>query len=426
MMKILLMFLVPLYFSLSANGKPRSDGGDHAGNGGDLCELRIQTIANDIASWISKGGASGLELPRGLDINVYQIRMLEQISESIVSCTSAPIIVGKAEKTCMNFIDSGQSRIVCNEKRFSESDASAQYVLVHHEYAGLAGFETNITDASKYPISQQISGYLEVHEVKKLVVKPGAAGNCNLISSDLDKELISTIRRNDLVCLKKIAPMVNLNKIFDVGNAVPGTNWGNRLSALSYASCLGNVDAIQILIDSGAYIHYEGIYGTSPVSVAAYTGQADAIRALFKNGAFLNYNTCTYGKDFRPCDSPLGTALLTIGMKIETFKAVETLLQLGANVNLLSHDQTPLAYATVDFRYVDLLIKYGAYPDLGDNIGNSAIFACYTGSCVDKLVAVGADVNKKNNRGWTPLDAAFSEDVRIALLKYGAVSGKTP
>jgi hypothetical protein len=49
-------------------------------------------------------------------------------------------------------------------------------VLVHHEYAGLAGFEVNSGEDSIYPISNQIAGYLEDHVVKKLVVRPNNSG----------------------------------------------------------------------------------------------------------------------------------------------------------------------------------------------------------------------------------------------------------
>jgi hypothetical protein len=52
------------------------------------------------------------------------------------------------------------------------TDQSDQYVLIHHEYAGLAGFEVNDGESSQYEISNQISGYLEDQIVKKLVVKP--------------------------------------------------------------------------------------------------------------------------------------------------------------------------------------------------------------------------------------------------------------
>ncbi len=54
----------------------------------------------------------------------------------------------------------------------SESD---QYVLVHHEYAGLAGIEISKGEDSDYQVSNQISGYLENQVIKKLAVKPSNA-----------------------------------------------------------------------------------------------------------------------------------------------------------------------------------------------------------------------------------------------------------
>jgi hypothetical protein len=48
---------------------------------------------------------------------------------------------------------------------------SDQYVLVHHEYAGLSGFEVNNGPDSTYLISNQISEFLVDEVVKKLAIK---------------------------------------------------------------------------------------------------------------------------------------------------------------------------------------------------------------------------------------------------------------
>jgi hypothetical protein len=82
--------------------------------------------------------------------------------------------VGEAEKTCKNFIGrQGLARIECNTKRFLETDESDQYILVHHEFAGLAGLEVNQGEDSDYQISNQIAAFLEDQVTKKLVIKPG-------------------------------------------------------------------------------------------------------------------------------------------------------------------------------------------------------------------------------------------------------------
>lgn len=161
--KILLFVgLVPLF--AIANG---------VGNGGDICENRFTIIRNDIQSWMLKGGGVGLNLPQGVSFGTYNQTMLSNISMAKISCTDEKIFIGIGEKTCMNFRGAdGSLQINCNLNRFMDTSESDQYILVHHEYAGLSGLELNTAEASDYRISNQISYFLEDQIVKKLVIKP--------------------------------------------------------------------------------------------------------------------------------------------------------------------------------------------------------------------------------------------------------------
>jgi hypothetical protein len=146
--------------------------GREAANGGDMCEDRIAIIRNDIAVWINQGGSEGLVLPSGLPLYQYNLGMLRQIAVAEIDCIDAAIQVDGAEKTCENKIgDDGISRIVCNYQRFMETPDADQYVLVHHEYAGLAGFEENEGPNSQYSISNQIAEYLVDGYTQKLAIK---------------------------------------------------------------------------------------------------------------------------------------------------------------------------------------------------------------------------------------------------------------
>lgn len=139
-------------------------------NGGDTQEKRFNLIADDLKDWLSRGGAQGLKLPPGLDQETYQSKMLEMISTNSVSFTRDTIVVNGAEKDCENIPASHLIR--CNIDRFKNSTESDQYVIVHHEFAGLAGFETNEGQArSNYFISDQITSSLEKVTVLKLAVK---------------------------------------------------------------------------------------------------------------------------------------------------------------------------------------------------------------------------------------------------------------
>lgn len=168
--KVILKFIGGLIFFTS---NVVIAGGNELGNGGDICENRIKIIRDDIESWISKGGSNGLKLPKGLLTSQYNLKMREAIIKTQVSCTNDKIIISKAEKTCMNIIDDNNiAQIKCNASRFQLTSDSDQYVLIHHEYAGISGLEVNNGASSNYSISNQITGYLENQLVKKLAVKP--------------------------------------------------------------------------------------------------------------------------------------------------------------------------------------------------------------------------------------------------------------
>lgn len=170
-MKFLLLTLITLSsLNLFANEK---------GNGGDICENRIKIIRNNISSWILKGGAEELELSQmGITLQAYKEKMLEKIKSTKISCPSEQVFIGKAEKTCKNFVDGkGTTRLVCNANRFngimSEED---EYRLIHHEYAGIAGLEVNQGEGpdyeeSNYFISNQIAALIENELVKRLPIK---------------------------------------------------------------------------------------------------------------------------------------------------------------------------------------------------------------------------------------------------------------
>jgi hypothetical protein len=151
-----------------------------AGGGGDLCEDRIQVIVADIQSWIGQGGPQGLSLPQGVSVQRYSEVMLQQISNVKAECVGRhdpgyPVLVDGTPKVCKfkNGADGG--KITCDYAKFMAINESDQYVLIHHELAGIAGLELPKRDDSHYDISNQISGYLVDQVVKKLAVNPASA-----------------------------------------------------------------------------------------------------------------------------------------------------------------------------------------------------------------------------------------------------------
>jgi hypothetical protein len=146
--------------------------------GGDPCENQIKIIRSDLSVWIQKGGPKELRLPDGIFVDQYSTRMLQKIEKAKVRCVGQgdkdfPVEVYGTPKVCKFEVDSNQdSTITCDRSAFLALDESEQYVLVHHEYAGLAGIEIPLKDYSQYEVSNQITSFLENKIVKRLVVKP--------------------------------------------------------------------------------------------------------------------------------------------------------------------------------------------------------------------------------------------------------------
>lgn len=155
--------------------------GHDQGNGGDACEARFLEVRDDLASWMKLGGPKELILPGATSSEEYIQRMEEKLGAK-VSCVTESLYVDGAEKTCLNFLDDKRDpQIACNTQRFMNSNSDDQYMLVHHEYAGLAGLETNHGAESDYKISSQISAFLSDQLVKKLALKPGAGRHAEQI-----------------------------------------------------------------------------------------------------------------------------------------------------------------------------------------------------------------------------------------------------
>lgn len=173
-MKIFFGVLLNLICIVAIQAHAGEGGFDH-GNGGDLCEDRFNIIRDDIASWIHHGGSAGLELPANISLNTYNSKMLDSIAKAQINCVDDTILIDGVEKTCMNTeAFDGASEITCNSQKFlamSSTDQAGQYVLVHHEYAGLSGFEVNKGAESTYTISNQISEFLQYEVTEKLGVK---------------------------------------------------------------------------------------------------------------------------------------------------------------------------------------------------------------------------------------------------------------
>lgn len=146
-----------------------------ARGGGDLCEDQIQIVRDDIKSWIQAGGGESLDL-KNVTAKDYSEGMLSQIASAKIRCVSEgdkfyPIQVNGTPKVCRFDRKQKESWITCDTQKFLATSVGNQYILVHHEFAGLAQIENPNEDQSSYDISNQINTYLSATIVKKLYVK---------------------------------------------------------------------------------------------------------------------------------------------------------------------------------------------------------------------------------------------------------------
>lgn len=185
--------LITLLASLSALAS--NEGGHGGGNGGDPNERRFKEIATDLSDWIISGGSAELKLPSAITHEVYKSKMLKYLNPGVtpVAFTDKIILVQSVEKACKNYFKRMNPkstpakyapRIICNNKRFEETSEHEKYRLVHHEYAGLAGFETTKNASSDYEISNQITDYLVETTVLKLAVKGNVLKSIRILPGD--------------------------------------------------------------------------------------------------------------------------------------------------------------------------------------------------------------------------------------------------
>ncbi len=447
------------------------DGGGSTG-GGDLCEDRIQSIRSDIGSWITNGGYQSLKLPAGLTAQTYAQNMLTAVQNSKVVCVKPgdagyPIQVNGTAKICR--FDSSQNLIQCDynvfmdKTRMSESD---QYILVHHELAGLAHVENPLEDVSTYTISNQLSGFLVDTVVKKLAVKPAVSPpstsstpcnkpvpviaeafkiltdpaqgapqidqylSANPISMSAKNELCQTLVQAAIV-VKKLDVFKDLYHRAGSPN-VNSDNYYYNTSLYKTALRYGDMPTIQFIHSQGGKLSK----GTE-VMWAASGNDVSVVRALVNQS----------GASMTDRDSDGLTALM-YAAKSGNIDVIKYLISLGSDVNAQSltnglygpirlEGYTPLMYAARDNTDLaaSVLLSSGADANIIEKDFDDTSLQLAVESknlkTVKTLVNAGADINHENKYQRTPLynatsstrDWAVAESIAMFLLDSGADAG---
>lgn len=195
--------------------------------GGDLCEDRIKIIRDDIQSWIGSGGPNTLKLPQNISLALYSSSMMSEAYVAKIRCVGSndpgyPVNIDGTPKVCRFDKSTETHQITCDFAKFQSMNESDQYVLIHHEYAGLAGLEIPNGDDSNYQISNQISGYLMDVVMKKLTIKPSAPVPISCVPAQQLKT----------VTVKDAAARTILEALSAAGFPIlndDGSEWGNKI-----------------------------------------------------------------------------------------------------------------------------------------------------------------------------------------------------
>jgi ankyrin repeat protein len=179
-------------------------------------------------------------------------------------------------------------------------------------------------------------------------------------------------------------------------------------SPLIYASIIGDIECMKILLDNGANINVIDINGRTPIFYALESGQIDALKLLIDKGADLNK------KDKK------GNTLLDFATINRNFEVIKLLLENGIDINYKNtNGESLLITATLlnsDENNVSdlfhLLFNKGArkYIDEFDNQQITPLMYAIGSQNIDLielLLQNGADIkNVKTYNGKTALDIA--------------------
>ncbi|MFT3743361.1 MAG: ankyrin repeat domain-containing protein [Pyrinomonadaceae bacterium] len=220
-------------------------------------------------------------------------------------------------------------------------------------------------------------------------------------------------------------PNVSVEVKADVELNIASVGFGGAMAAVEYTSELSkavadeDVDAVRQLIGKGANVNAkEDSYSKiTPLFIAVETGNVEIVQLLLDSGAKINQR-----------DKEKQTPIMRLDNDA-TPELVEILLRFGAKLDVADAEgNTPLILAAenVEPDVLKSLIAAGAPPNAANKTGQTPLMnAAYSDrlECVKALLDAGAKVNPKNKDGETALDQASDEEVLNLLRTHGAVSG---
>ena len=197
---------------------------------------------------------------------------------------------------------------------------------------------------------------------------------------------------------------VMLEKLIEAG-AEANSRTSTGATALMMATMSGSVEAVEILLDNGAFVNKrEKKNGQTPLMFAAWQNRPDVIRLLVERGAHIGLATYLISMDDTPLD--------TVGLPIQQGRRGRGPRAPGGNSTM--GGQTALLFAARDghLEAVKALVEAGADVDqinVGEGTSPMVIAVANGHYTVAKyLLDQGADPNITNIDGLAPLYATVN------------------
>lgn len=168
----------------------------------------------------------------------------------------------------------------------------------------------------------------------------------------------------------------------------------------------GNKEIVKYLVEKGADVNKENIYGETPLLFAVSAGAAQWIggnlllSAVQKRNKEIVEYLVDHGADVNKADSS-GTTPLHLAAKSRNKSLIEYLIEKGADINSKNEiKKTPLScaieYYTKDPSVLTYLLDKGADPNIGNSLEQAVRNACLFGDTrtLEYLINYGADKEK--------------------------------
>ena len=243
--------------------------------------------------------------------------------------------------------------------------------------------------------------------------------------------------------------------LIDAGSKVNCTN-DEGGSALSIASYCGHAEVVRLLIAKGANVNNKDRDSFTPLMCATDKGYCEAASILVNCGACIDardrqnrtaldiaLGKCAAGQAHRRHGEIVemlirkgakvdfhkwGSTLLALSLERGVAKEIESLLGRNVDVNCtINGSDTPLIVAARkgSVEIVRMLVAKGADVNKKNQEGASPLGLASRGhkDAVEVLIRAGADVNTKDNAGSSPLAFAASlgcKEIVAALVRGGA------